>query len=110
GGFAAPQIFKPKMQILSAAVADLSGRGKLELVLGGRGGWLRCPIAPDGAPELEKATRVTGDFQIQRLTVADLNNDGRPEIIAAQYREMSTRRNALDSAIYWNRAGKFAID
>ena len=109
-GFAAPQLFQPGMQLLASAVADLGGTGKLELILGGRGGWLRCPILPDGAPDLAHATRVTGDFQIQHLTVADLDNDGFPEVVAAQYRVMSTRRNAIDSAIYWNRAGKFALD
>jgi hypothetical protein len=110
GGFTAPQFFKPGMQIISTAVADLSGSGRLELVLGGRGGWMRCPLAADGTPEFARAVRVNGDFQIQRLTVADMNNDGFPEVIAAQYREMSTRRNAIDSAIYWNRAGKFAVE
>jgi hypothetical protein len=53
---------------------------------------------------------VSGDFQIQHLSIADLNNDGFPEVVAAQYRIMSTRRNAIDSAIYWNRAGKFSLE
>ena len=110
GGFAAPQLLQPGMQVLASAVADLSGTGQLELILGGRGGWLRCAILPDGTPDLAHATRVSGDFQIQHLAVADLNQDGLPEVVAAQYRVMSTRRNALDSAIYWNRAGKFALD
>jgi hypothetical protein len=39
-----------------------------------------------------------------------VNNDGRPDVVAAQYRIMSTRRNAIDSAIYWNRGGKFSLE
>lgn len=110
GGFAAPQLLQPRVQVLTSAVADLGGTGKLELVLGGRGGWLRCRILEDGTPDLAHATRVTGDFQIQHLAVADLNNDGRPEVVAAHYRDMTTRRNAIDSAIYWNRAGRFSLE
>jgi hypothetical protein len=110
GGFAAPQLLQPGMQVLASAVADLGGTGKLELILGGRGGWLRCPLLSDGTPDLAHATRISGDFQVQHVSVADLNNDGFPEVVAAQYRIMSTRRNAIDSAIYWNRAGQFAFD
>jgi len=110
GGFAAPQFLQPGMQVLASAVADLTGKGQLELILGGRGGWLRCAILADGTPDLAHATRVTGDFQVQHVSVADLNNDGLPEVVAAQYRDMTTRRNAIDSAIYWNRAGRFSLD
>ncbi len=106
-GFESPRLYNPGMQLLSAGVADLGATGRLEVILGGRGGWIRCPIAADGTLEFAKAQRLQGDFQVQHVSVADLNNDGFPEVIAAQYRQMSTRRNAINSAIYWNRAGEF---
>lgn len=109
GGFAAAEYYKPGIPILASAVADLDGDGQLDLVLGGRGGWLFCPITPDGTPDFARAHRVPSEHQIQRLTVADLNNDGRPDVVAAHYREMTGRRNAIDSAIYWNRGGSFTF-
>ncbi|MDA0347320.1 MAG: FG-GAP-like repeat-containing protein [Verrucomicrobia bacterium] len=109
-GFGEPRIYQPGMPLLSVCVADLGATGSLELLVGGRGGWLRCPILKDGTLDFKKAYGVKGDFQVQRLSVADLNNDGFPEVVAAQYRKMSTRRNAIDSAIYWNRKGKFTLE
>lgn len=109
-GFDAPRLYQPGMQLLTVAVADLGGTGRLELILGGRGGWMRCPIAADGTLELARAQRVSGDFQVQRISVADLNDDGHPEVVAARYRQMSTRRNAIESAVYWNRGGRFTAE
>lgn len=109
-GFDAPRLYQPGMQLLTVSVADLGATGRLELVLGGRGGWMRCPIAADGTLEFARAQRVTGDFQVQRASVADLDNDGYPEVVAARYRQMSTRRNAIESAVYWNRGGRFSAD
>ena len=110
GGFAAPEFFQPGLPVIASAVADLDGDGRLDLILGGRGGWLFCPISANGTPELDRAERIKSDFQIQRLTVADLNNDGFPEVVATHYREMTHRHNAIDSAIYWNRRGKFSLE
>jgi hypothetical protein len=61
-------------------------------------------------PALDRAQRIKSDHQIQRLTVADLNHDGRPDVVATHYREMTGRRNAIDSAIYWNRDGRFGYE
>lgn len=110
GGFAAPEIQAVDIPVISTAVADLDGDGALELLIAGRGGWARCPIRPDGVIDVAHATTMKMDFQIQRVSVADLDNDGFPEVIAARYRQMSTRRNAIDSAIYWNRRGRFSPD
>lgn len=107
-GFAEPQYFKPGLSILATEVADIDGDGRLDMVLGGRGGWLYCPITADGSPDFTKAQRIVLPFQIQRLTVADLNNDGLPEVVVTHYRDMKARTNNIESAIYWNRRGKFS--
>ncbi len=110
GGFTPAEFYTPDLPVIASAVADLDGDGRLDLILGGRGGWLFCPIDTGGKPDFAHAVRIKSDFQIQRLTVADLNNDGTPDVAATHYREMTHRRNAIDSAIYWNRGGKFSLD
>lgn len=109
-GFSTPEYYKPGLPVIASGVADLDGDGRLDIVLGGRGGWLFCPLDDKGAPLLDRARRIPSDHQIQRLTVADLNKDGQPEVVATHYREMTGRRNAIDSAIYWNRAGRFRFE
>ncbi|MDA0347317.1 MAG: VCBS repeat-containing protein [Verrucomicrobia bacterium] len=109
-GFSDPEYYKPGIPIIASGVADLDGDGRLDLILGGRGGWLFCSLDAKGVPQLDRAQRIPSDFQIQRLTVADLNKDGSPEVIATHYREMTGRRNAIDSAIYWNRKGNFLLE
>lgn len=108
-GFRPAVFLEPGIPVLASALADLDGDGRLDLLLGGRGGWLHCPVV-DGRPDLARATRIPSDHQIQRLTVADLDGDGAPEVIAARYREMTGRRNAIDSVIHWNRGGRFRPD
>jgi hypothetical protein len=39
-----------------------------------------------------------------------LNKDGWPDVVATHYREMTGRRNAINSAIYWNRDGHFRFE
>ncbi|MCB1124159.1 MAG: VCBS repeat-containing protein, partial [Verrucomicrobiae bacterium] len=109
-GFTPPEYYKPGLPIIASGIADLDGDGGLDIILGGRGGWLFCPMDAKGVPLLDRAQRIPSDFQIQRLTVADLNNDGWPEVITTHYREMTGRRNAIDSAIYWNRKGRFRFE
>jgi len=106
-GFSSPDYYKPGIPIIASGVADLDRDGKLELILGGRGGWLFCGLNSNGVPQLDNSQRISSDFQVQRLTVADLNQDGWPEVIATHYREMTGRRNAINSAIYWNHNGRF---
>jgi hypothetical protein len=109
-GFADPEYYKPGLPIIASGIADLDGDGKLDMILGGRGGWLFCGLDSNGIPQLDQAQRIPSDFQIQRLTVADLNQDGWPEVVATHYREMTGRRNAINSAIYWNRNGRFRFE
>ena len=109
-GFAPAEYFKPGLPVIGSAVADLDGDGRLEILLGGRGGWLACPVDAQGRPQLEQARRVKSDFQIQRLTTADLNHDGWPDVVATHYRDMRDRRNNIDSAVYWNRRGTFTFE
>jgi hypothetical protein len=109
-GFSSPEYYQPGLPIIASGVADLDGDGRLDLILGGRGGWLFCPLDAKGVPLLDRAQRILSDYQIQRLTVADLNKDGSPEVIATHYREMTGRRNAINSAIYWNRNGDFRFE
>lgn len=109
-GFSAPEYYTPGLPIIASGVADLDGDGRLDVILGGRGGWLFCPLDTMGMPLLESAQRILSDHQIQRLTVADLNKDGWPDVVATHYREMTGRRNKIDSAIYWNREGHFRFE
>jgi hypothetical protein len=109
-GFSPPEYYKPGLPIIASGVADLDGDGRLDIILGGRGGWLFCPLDAKGVPLLDRAQRILSDYQIQRLTVADLNKDGQPEVIATHYREMTGRHNAINSAIYWNRNGHFSLE
>lgn len=109
-GFASPVYYKPGLPIIASGIADLDGDGRLDVILGGRGGWLFCPLDANGNPLLDRAQRILSDYQIQRLTVADLNKDGQPDVIATHYREMTGRSNAINSAIYWNRDGHFSVD
>lgn len=109
GGFAEAEYFQPDLPVIASGIADLDGDGRLEILLGGRGGWLSCPLEPNGTPALGRAQRVKSDYQIQRLAVADLNNDGWPDVAATHYRDMRDRRNHIDSAIYWNRRGRFSF-
>ncbi len=108
-GFESPVYYKPGLPIIASGIADLDGDGRLDIILGGRGGWLFCPLDANGIPLLDRAQRILSDYQIQRLTVADLNKDGKPDVIATHYREMTGRRNAINSAIYWNRNGRFSL-
>jgi hypothetical protein len=109
-GFSEPEYYKPGLPIIASGVADLDGDGRLDVILGGRGGWLFCPLDAKGIPLLDHAQRIPSDYQVQRLTIADLNKDGQPDVIATHYREMTGRRNAIDSAIYWNRDGHFSVE
>ena len=109
-GFSSPEYYKPGLPVIASGVADLDGDGGLDVILGGRGGWLFCTLDAKGLPLLERAQRILSDHQIQRLTVADLNKDGWPDVVATHYREMTGRRNAIDSAIYWNREGHFRFE
>lgn len=108
-GLSPPEFFRPGLPVIASAIADLDGDGRLDLILGGRGGWLFCPVV-NGAPDFALAQRVLSDHQIQRLTVADFDRDGWPDVVATHYREMTGRRNAIDSAIYWNRGGRFRFE
>lgn len=108
-GFDSPVYYKPGLPIIASGIADLDGDGRLDVILGGRGGWLFCPLDTNGIPLLDRAQRILSDYQIQRLTIADLNKDGQPDVIATHYREMTGRRNAIDSAIYWNHDGHFSV-
>ncbi len=108
-GLSPPEFFRPGLPVIASAIADLDGDGRLDLILGGRGGWLFCPVV-NGAPDFARVQRILSDHQIQRLTVADLDRDGRPDVVATHYREMTGRRNAIDSAIYWNRGGRFRFE
>lgn len=110
GGLAPPEVQAIRIAIISRNFADLDGDGFLELLIAGRGGWASCPIQTDGSIDFAYAMTLAIDYQIQRVTVADLNGDDWPEVIAARYRQMSTRRNAIKSAVYWNRRGRFTAE
>lgn len=109
-GLSPPVFHQPGLPVIASGVADLDRDGRVDLILGGRGGWLFCPVAPDGTPQLAAAQRIVSNYQVQRLTVADLDDDGWPDVVATHYREMTGRSNAIESAIYWNRAGRFRLD
>lgn len=109
-GFSSPEFYTPGLPVLASGIADLDGDGRLDLILGGRGGWIFCPLDAKGTPLIENAQRILSDHQVHRLTVADLNDDGSPDVVATHYREMSSRRNVIDSAIYWNRNGRFRFE
>lgn len=109
-GFSPPEYYQPDLPVIGSEIADLDGDGRLEILLGGRGGWLSCPLDERGRLQFDRARRIKSDYQIQRLTVADLNQDGWPDVVATHYRDMRDRRNNLDSAIYWNRRGQFSFE
>ena len=83
------------------AWADLDVDGDDELVAGwrdGAAGLVAYDITKDGA--VERRTPIDmGGMATEDVTTADLDGDGRPEIIAAG-------RRTSNVVIYWNRTGR----
>jgi hypothetical protein len=106
GGFAEPVFFNLGMGVIASAVADLNGDGRLEIVLGGRGDICVIPLTDEGQPDIDHADWLRIGRQSQRLTLADLDNNGFLDLVAAHYRDNVTKRLTVSSAIYWNRDGR----
>jgi hypothetical protein len=89
------------------ATADLLGAGGDQIVVGWRGGpkgakvglRLFVPVASDGREWKMHAVIDDNTMACEDLKVADLNRDGRPDIVAAG-------RATKNVVIYWNETGK----
>jgi FG-GAP-like repeat len=91
---------------------DLDGDGDQEIVIGqrdpnaqpnrgirGPGVWVYAPEPSSGKLEFTKKIIDDGGVAVEDLVTADLNGDGRPDIIAGG-------RATHNVKIYWNRAAK----
>ena len=88
---------------LRAAVADVDGDGRNELILATEGG---IEIRP--ASDLQTVRTFLALPYASWVNAADLDGDGRLEIIASKYDNRATYET--DSAIFWNSPDGFSAD
>lgn len=109
-GLSEAEYFELDGGILSTAVGDVRGDGTLALALGGRKDIIVAQIGADGRPDLAGALRMEVPRQTQRLTFADVNNNGSLDLVAAHYRDFNTKTLETYSSVYWNEGGAYRFD
>jgi FG-GAP-like repeat len=94
-----------------ARTADLTGNGYLDLLVGGHQPSQEGPHdsyvyiywnGPGGLREDNRALLPAN--AVNCMTLADFNNDGRPDLFVGSYHGVNERD--IDSYIYWNRSGR----
>ena len=94
-----------------ARVADLTGNGYLDLLIGGHRETGGAPDdsfvyvywnGPDGLREDRR--QLLPAKAVNSMAIADLNNDGLLDLFVGSY--ATERERDVDSTIYWNRAGR----
>lgn len=89
--------------MLSADVADVDGDGVQELVVGTAGG-----IEIRKATDLRQIWKTLPCDSCSGITLADIHNTGRPDVIASRY--CSTKSYDLDSLVFWNSENGYHAD
>lgn len=110
-GFENPEIFDFGMPEFSAALGDIDGDGKLDLVLGEHGFIKIINGTTNGFFKSDRTQTLRTGMFTRRISLADFNKDGALDIFGHHFSKAdSLWENNTFSAIYWNRDGSFSPD
>ena len=88
---------------IHAAIADLGGHGEKDLILATAAG-----IQIRAASDLRKVQTALAVSNASWVTAADLDGDGRPELVVSRYHDGV--QYDTESPIFWNSPSGFAAD
>ncbi len=109
GGFEDLKIFDFGMPEFSAAIGDIDGDAKLDLVLGGHKLIKILYGTSDKLFDKNRTQTIQTGMFTRRLSLADFNKDGKLDIFGHHFsKEDSLWENNVFSAIYWNKDGSFS--
>lgn len=111
GGFGVPQVLETGLRATAAALGDLDGDDRLDLVLAGEGELRILSGTEAGAFDAERPLVVRTDLAAAHLSLADFDCDGRLDLLVhhgGDAEPSAAGGRATGSAVFWNRRGTFA--